>query len=935
MAALSSLAFLNPWLLLALLGLPALWLLLRVTPPAARRVRFPAIRLLTGLAPAEDTAARTPLWLVLLRMAALGLVILGLAGPVLHPAAGLSGSGPLVLVVDNGWAAAKDWTQRTAVAARLLDRARREDRRVVLLPTAVPRAGTPLQASDLLAPAVARERVGALQPVPWPKDLEAARAALAQVAVPGAAHAVWLNDGLDAPGTAELARQLQRLGRLDVIRPEPAATARVLLPPESDGRALRVPLRRAAAGVAEPATVLAESADGRVVATTEARFAEDARSAEATLSLPLELRNRVARLRLAGERHAGAVALLDARWQRRAVGLAAPGGQDDAQPLLSELHYLERALAPYAETTRAPLPDLLKREVSMLVLADRGRLATQRRAELRDWVAKGGVLLRFAGPKLAESLNRGGLGAVRAPGEELLLPVRLRHGGRALGGAMSWDRPAHLAPFPEDSPFAGLSVGEEVSVHRQVLAEPGVGLDEATWARLADGTPLVTARRTGDGWSVLVHTTANTAWSDLPLSGLFVRMLRRIAALGAEVAAAGDDGARLAPHRVLDGFGSLQAPPAGVLSLSDEVRAAETAETVAPARPPGLYGPAGGRRALNLGPAVAELAPLSGLPAGVVQRPPQGQPETPLGPWLLAAALLLLLADLVIALALRGLLPGLPRPGRAGTAALLATGLALGLMAGPQTLRAQDAAGADLAYARKASLETRLAYVRTGAPEVDRVARQGLAGLTRVLARRTAVEPGTPMAVELDRHPLSVFSLLYWPITPRQPDLGTAAVEKINRFIASGGTILFDLREPDAGGGLSGDTSPNTRALRRLTRALAMPPLVRVGGDHVLTRAFYLLQAFPGRYAGGEVWVADTGPDGGESVASVIVGSADWAGAWAVDAEGRPRFAVTPGGERQREMARRVGVNLVMYALTGNYKADQVHVPAILERLGQ
>jgi len=929
MAGLGSFAFLNPWLLLALLGLPALWLLLRVTPPAARRVRFPAIRLLTGLAPPEETAARTPLWLVLLRMVALGLVILGLAGPVLHPAAGLSGSGPLVLVLDNGWAAAKDWARRTDAAVALLDRAQRDGRRVILIPTAVPHAGAPLTASDLLTPAEARERVGALKPVPWPRDLEAARGAVAELEVTGSAHAVWLSDGLDAPGTTDLARRLQRLGRLDVVRPEPMATARVLLPPKGDGRTLRVPLRRAAAGPAAPATLLAESADGRVVASAETRFAEDARRAEATLSLPLELRNRIARLRLAGERHAGAVALLDARWQRRAVGLAAPGGQDDAQPLLSELHYLERALMPYADTTRAPLSELLTREVSMLVLADRGRLSAARRKAVGDWVMGGGVLLRFAGPKLAESLNRGGLGAVRGAGEDLLLPVRLRHGGRALGGAMSWDQPAQLAPFPEDSPFAGLPVNEEVSVRRQVLAEPAVGLDEATWARLADGTPLVTARRSGDGWLVLVHTTANTAWSDLPLSGLFVRMLRRVVALGAG-GAPGVGADSLAPYRILNGFGTLQTPPAGVSPLSGE----GVADSVSPAQPPGLYGPSGGRRALNLGPAVADLVPLSGLPAGVVQRSATGPPETPLGPWLLAAALLLLLADLVIALALRGLLPGLPR--RRPAAAALAVGLSLGLAAAPQALRAQDPSAEDLAYARKATLETRLAYVQTGAREVDRVARQGLAGLTRVLTRRTAVEPGSPMAVDLERHPLSVFSLLYWPITPAQPDLGAGAVEKVNRFIASGGTILFDLREPNSGGGdPSGGASPATQALRRLTRDLAMPPLVRIGGEHVLTRAFYLLQDFPGRYAGGEVWVADTGRDGGDGVAPVIIGAADWAGAWAVDAEGRPRFAVTPGGERQREMARRVGVNLVMYALTGNYKADQVHVPAILERLGQ
>jgi hypothetical protein len=121
----------------------------------------------------------------------------------------------------------------------------------------------------------------------------------------------------------------------------------------------------------------------------------------------------------------------------------------------------------------------------------------------------------------------------------------------------------------------------------------------------------------------------------------------------------------------------------------------------------------------------------------------------------------------------------------------------------------------------------------------------------------------------------------------------------------------------------------------RLTQGLNIPPLAPVPPDHVLTKSFYLMQDFPGRYAGGTLWVGATEGHVNDGVTSVLVGSNDWASAWALEAGGRAMFAVVPGGERQREMSYRVGVNLVMYALTGNYKADQVHVPFILERLGQ
>jgi hypothetical protein len=123
--------------------------------------------------------------------------------------------------------------------------------------------------------------------------------------------------------------------------------------------------------------------------------------------------------------------------------------------------------------------------------------------------------------------------------------------------------------------------------------------------------------------------------------------------------------------------------------------------------------------------------------------------------------------------------------------------------------------------------------------------------------------------------------------------------------------------------------------LRRVARGLVIPPLAPLTTEHVLARAFYLLADFPGRYTGDTVWVQRDQDRANDSVSPVIIGGNDWAAAWAVDASGQNPYAVIPGGQHQRVLAYRFGVNLVMYALTGNYKGDQVHVPAILQRLGQ
>ena len=384
--------------------------------------------------------------------------------------------------------------------------------------------------------------------------------------------------------------------------------------------------------------------------------------------------------------------------------------------------------------------------------------------------------------------------------------------------------------------------------------------------------------------------------------------------------------AALPPLETLDGFGRLGAAPPTALAVNQTVL---EENAVGPRHPPGYYGSESRKRAHNLAGAVSELEAITDLPPGVALGFYTGRSEMDMKPWLLGAALLLGLADLIIALALRGLF-GTAR--RGATAAAIALLLVLPMA---ESWAQSSGARTSDATALEATLQSRLAFVRTGVPAVDDASRAGLFGLTRVLQRRTSIEAGTPLGVDLASDELAFFPLLYWPVTAEQRPLSEQARQKVNHYLGHGGTILFDLREPSAGVQLLGRSSRGSAALKRLAVGLDIPPLAPVPPDHVLTKSFYLMQDFPGRFAGGTLWIGATEGRVNDGVASVIIGSNDWAGAWAVNEFGRPLFAVVPGGERQRELSFRVGVNLVMYALTGNYKADQVHVPFILERLGQ
>ncbi|MCW5770769.1 MAG: DUF4159 domain-containing protein [Rhodospirillaceae bacterium] len=912
-------AFTAPWVLAALAALPIVWWLLRVTPPAPRLVRFPAIRLLFRLREKEDTPAKTPWWLLLLRLLIVTLAILGLAQPLWNPGGAFRAGGPLVLVIDNGWAAAANWDRRRSLVAELIEKAEREKRQVVLVHTARKSAAAPIEPSRLLRPADAKALFQAMTPEAWPVDRKAAAEALGKISLAAAGNVVWLSDGIDAPETAAFMAALLRLGTVSVQVDGPGAQPLLLHAPRLAGdssvfRAERPDGERPAAYA-----VRAFSDDGRGVARQRIDFKAGEKIIEVAFRLPTELRNRISRIDVDRHASAGAVLLLDERLRRRPVGLVAAVARGGSQPLLSDVYYLERALGPYSELRRGNVSELLQRPISVVVLTDSAPASAEEQAQLKRWVNEGGVLIRFAGPLLAESNDE-------------LVPVPLRTGDRTFGGAMSWTKPVRLTNFDSRSPFAGLIVPREVTVSRQVLAEPSVDLQKKTWARLEDGTPLVTADRRGKGMIILVHTTANPDWSNLALSGLFVEMLRRMVELSHGVAAGGEDRPQnLAPHQTLDGFGRLGAPPPSALAV-DSTKLDKV--VIGPQHPPGFYGDAASRRGINLSVSVTSVRPLGELPSGMEKSVYRDSTEVDLKPLLLAAALGLLLFDLFLSFFLRGLfIRRIPTPSAAATAKaslmLVAAAAAFALVAmAPSPGMAQTEAEPSSDPAIRATKSTVLAYILTGDSETDRVSRAALIGLGRILTERTSVEPAPPQGVNPNNDELAFYPVIYWPVTAAQAAPSRAGVNRLLAYLRNGGMIIFDIRN-------QGSTLEDSGHLRRLVQGLNIPALQRMPEDHVLTRAYYLLPRFPGRFAGNPVWVARADQAAKDGVSPVIIGSNDWGAAWAVDDRGRGMFPVTPGGEVQREYAYRAGVNMVMYALSGNYKADQVHIPTILKRLGQ
>jgi hypothetical protein len=866
-------SFATPLALAGFLVLPLLFLILRLTPPAPRRIAFPPIALLTDLAATTRTPDRIPLWIRLLRLAAAALLILGFAGPSLNPPPPLTGSGPILLVIDNGWASAAAWPQFSHSAQTIIEAAAAAHRTVAILPTAPPPTG-PLK---LIAPAdatTAANTLAALTPQPWPPDRAAA--AILVRAAPEATR-LYLTDNIATPDDSAF---------LNALHPANILAATTMPPLLGPVAATPGGLSIHAISTTAHADIIASTANGAILA-----HAALSNTGTATITLPAPLWHQVERLTLTGPPSAGGTALIGTTSGATTIGLHA-GSANAETPYLGTLYYLERALPPGSTVTNGPLAALIAARPNLLILADTS-LTGADLAAAQSYIDQGGILVRFAGP-------------LTAAAPDALNPDPLLPGDRRLGGALTWTTPEPLAPIPSTSPLAGLAADPHTTVSRQTLADPQT-LDPATiWASLPDGTPLILGKTIGSGELVDILTTANTDWSNLALSGLYPELLARLAAQ--------TNGAPLKPTTpqplllALSSTGTLETP-----TVPAHLTAAALASAhPSPATPPGLYGTPDHAIAFNLGDHLPPLRAANwpgATPLGATR------PARALGPSLLTAALALLVLDFAFSLWVRGARP------RWRAALLIAT-----LMSLPVPAQAQTAA-----------LQTTLAYIPGPDPATNQITADGLTTLSAEVSTHSSVDLAAPVAVSPGTDDLAFYPLIYWLITPQTPPPSAAACAALAAYMAHGGLLVIDQPGGDAGapGSGAGFAPGAADATAHATACLALPPLEPLTTVNVLAHSFFIIHGFPGRFAGAPILIANQAARDADGVTPLIMAQNDWVGAWAADGQGDPEQTPIPGGDEQRSVSLRFGVNLVIYALTGDYKSDQNSAPALLDRLGQ
>lgn len=889
--------FLHPLILLALLVLPLVYWITRITPPPSKQRIFPPLAVLKSIRLRRTTPARASIWLLVTRLAALSLITLGIAHPIGSPKTSQNtlGNGDLTVIIDNGWAAHANRTSIRDIVLRLGKNCFTQGNALTLIATARQEDGKftgPMVSHDL---ALLKEHLQRVQPRNW--STERAKA-VEGVALKG--HKILLiADGVATPEDARFRAELQAAKHILTLS-LPSHDIFTLNRIAHPGRHPHFEIARLDSDPTD-LEIVAETRGNLTLQRDRIAFAGGQQVKEWDSHLSLTLQEKIARISLhpsdGNQSGPASVFMMDETSHRHPVGLIVPDQRGD--DVNTPIFYLRHALSLVSEMREGRLDDLLAQKLSVMIWPSQSALSVEDQRKLRDFVSRGGWLVRFIDTAGTTSEESG-----KPRPADPLLPVHLVGNLRDLGSIMSWEKPQTITAFSSSSPFIGLVAPTDLNIRKTILAQPDPDLPERIWARLTDGTPLITAKKVGRGEVVLFHADSGPDWGNLPLTGLFPDMLDRIIRRsdGVETQTTSDN---LPPFLVLGDDGQWHRPLDIVKPLSAQMM---TTMPPGPTHPPGLYGVEGAAHAYNLGPFLNPLERETSVGKRVTAGGVAAAYDASSS--LLLLGMFLLSADFVL---------------RARHLGLIAIGaILLCRFYTPYAL----AEGREISV-DEAARTTRLAYVYSGQDALDRISRQGMKGISDYASDRTSARLAAPDRVMPGKDDLAPYPLIYWPVTP-QTHYDAKRNAALDTFIKNGGMLLIDMVDAEED---ESDASDTQRHLAQVTRGIHLPALTKLDDRHILAHCFYILRSFPGRFEGKDVWVARNADPKNDSVSPVIIGQADWARAWAVDDQGNHPYAVIPGDDRQRTLAERFGVNVIIYALTGNYKQDQMKVPALLKRL--
>ncbi len=894
-----TIGFINPYALWGLLSIPIIYYVVRSFPPAPKTFEFSSIYLLKSFNTKITTKSNCPLWLLIFRIFLILLLIAYYSKPYLDKSKINKDIENYVVYTDLGWSLASEWNKYKNTIHNIMLEANTLKKNFYLV------NNSDKENNDYMRFSTTKNLFAYFEkntPNPWQINTENLLENLNKLKFKKNSRYFYIFSNYDIQSIKkrniikDIREKHPDLKIINLVK-----SVRLIEEPIINGEKIQIKVKRFGELTKSNFVLKITSYSGQIVLSKTYEFADKSTTTTINEKFPISVINQLKKIEIIGERHAAATFFFDDFHKKKEIGILLEGKSYEKSPFLSPVYYIEKALNKENKIIFGKLDKLLDSKVNILIFPDKGEINTKLSKNLEKWLSSGGLLIRFSGPKLAKKSSK----FLTTDNKNIKI--------RFMGGTLSQKNTIGIEDFPNNSIFRDLIIPKDIIIKKQLLLDFKNETSSNILASLKDGTPLVSSKDYGKGKILLFHFTANNDWSNIPMTSLFVDMLARATLLNQidEINSFKEVNIKYQ----INGFGELE--------KTDKIIKSRDSFALRSSFPnkrniPGIYENEELSIAFNLAGKVDTKFFEDKDFYNRKTSDEFSKSVYDLSNILLFLFLIISALDILVSSLLKNNINLFKI--MKNKMSIINLFILFILLSKFNYLEANNLANG-----------TYLAYVKNKDQKINEISYRGLLSLSKALDRRTSISPKGVEEINLSEDDIYYFPIIYWPTGKELTKLVPKIKIKIKNYLNNGGIILFDASAFFKD--ISLGKKNKYREITKYFEQISLNELTPISNNHTLSRSFYLLNNYPGRWDRGTLLVDSNSINTNDGVSSIILGFNDWASAWAFDDNNFPLFPVVPGGERQRELAFRVGINVIMYALTGNYKNDQIHSKSILNRL--
>ncbi len=896
---LNNISFANPLALWAIGSLPLIYLVVKTFPPAPKSFNFSSLYLLKSISSDTITRSKCPIWLLIFRILLILVIIIYFSKPFINSSKLDNKIENYFVFLDAGWSTASEWENYKDTLLEIMLEAKKLNKKFYLLrsnPDKERDSTIMFQSTNQLS-----DYLNEQPPSPWQFNLDKTINKLDKTKFKKNTRYFYILSDFDYyPNEKRISSIIkEKYPNIEIINL--VSRIKVLDKPSIIADNIEIKVKRLGNFFSEDQFYLKMvSKDGQVIYYKNYNFKKNDHTVIIREKFPLSLINRLEKIEIVDQNHAAGKFYFDDLNKKKIIGIVSEIIDYKENPLLSSVYYIKKALGNENKIIINNLENLISANIDILILPDVGLIEEKLSIILKKWISNGGLLIRFSGPKLAKEYTN------------FITTEKTYKKIRFLGGQLSWEDEPIIESFPDNSIFRGLEIPDDIVIRKQLMLDFKGNQKYTVLGSLKDGTPLITSKEYDKGKIILFHFTANNDWSNIPITNLFVEMLYRTTLFNS--IRKNDSLEEVKMKYFIDGFGKIQKPDK-IIKIKDGIKLQKSHPS--PKNIPGIYENDELSIALNLSGNLKYDQFVKESYKNTTEEVFFKKSISDLSKIFLYLIIIFSIVDIIATLMIKinsNILKTFKKK-----IGYLSMFFLLFCFIKNDNLKAND-------YFN----ETYLAYVKSANENKNKITKRGLNTLSEVLDRRTSISPRGVIEVDIEKDEIFYFPFLYWPIGKTLPDLSARTITKVKDYLFKGGIIFFDAYEIKIN---NSSDSKNLKKMVSFLRKINSNELINIDKKHTLSKSFYLLNSFPGRWNKNLILTDKNDKRINDGVSSIVLGFNDWASAWALDENNYPIYPVVPGGEKQREFAYRVGVNITMYSLTGTYKNDQIHSKSILERL--